>query len=172
MPSPPTPTPATSNTYDGLGTPDPSQSGAYSSGGFVSASGFPHIIYQNVGAPVRVILPAGSNPTVTKLGPQEFFVQLSLSGTSTIQLTPGMADAQQNPVSPTAPNTFSFVYRSRQVNVATVSDSGLVTAVGRGEGTILIGSARNANLPYTNSSPAPGLTGAEIYAELTVRVVA
>jgi hypothetical protein len=173
MTCPATPTPATSDSYDGLGlNPDPNQSGSFSSGGFVSASGFPHIVYQNVGAPVRVTLPVGSNPTIIRIGPQEYFVTLSLSGTNTVQLTPGMADSLQNPVSPVSPNTFSFVYRSRQVNVATVSDSGLVTAVSRGECTVLIGSARNANLPFTNASPAAGLTGCEIYSELTVRVVA
>jgi hypothetical protein len=83
-----------------------------------------------------------------------------------------MADSQQNEVTAVSPNTFSFVYRSRQVNVATVDSNGLVTAVGRGECTILVGSARQANLPFTNASPAAGLTGAEVYAEVTVRVVA
>jgi hypothetical protein len=173
MPCPPTPTPATSDSYDGLGlNPDPNQSGTYSSGGFVSASGFPHIVYQNVGAPVRVILPAGSNPSLIKQGPQAYSVTLSLSGTNTIQLTPGMADSLQNPVSPVSPNVFSFVYRSRQIKVATVSDSGLITAQTRGECTVLVGAARSANLPFTNASPASGLTGCEVFAEVTVRVTA
>jgi hypothetical protein len=173
VPNLPDPTLASSDTYDGTPSPAPTDAGILSCGSFDAQDGrFPTQVYQAVPAPVRIILPAGSNPTLIKLGPQEYFVTLSLSGTNTVQLTPGMADAQQTPVTATSPNAFAFVYRSLQVSVATVDANGLVTAVGRGECTILIGSARQANLPYTNASPAAGLTGAEIYAEVTVRVVA
>jgi hypothetical protein len=174
----PSPKPSDTMSYSGTPAPSPTDAGSLATGGWANNLtsppwwNFPNEVYQAVPACVRVILPAGSNPTLIKLGPQEYFVTLSLSGTNTVTLTPGMADAHQNPVTAVSPNAFAFVYRSRQVSVCTVNSNGLVTAVGRGECTVLIGSARNANLPFTNASPPSGLTGAEIYAELTVRVVA
>lgn len=162
----PTATTASSPSYDGNAAPDPTAAGTSSVGSFDSAS---IEVLQGVPAPVRIILPEGSNPTLTKLGPQQYFVSLSLS--STVQLTPGFADAQQNEVLAVAPNSFAYVYSSRNSHVATVDGSGLVTAVGRGEATILIGSARTANLPFTNAQVPAGLVGCEVFAELTVLVV-
>jgi hypothetical protein len=171
VPNLPNPTTASSPSYDGTPSPAPTDAGILSCGSFDAQDGvFPTQVLQAVRAPVRVTLPVGSNPTIIRIGPQEFSVRLSLSGTNTVTLVPGMADSLQDPVSPTAPNTFSFVYRSRNTHVCTVDSNGLVTAVGRGEAVVLIGSVRNANLPFVNAAMPAG--SSEIYAELTVQVVA
>jgi hypothetical protein len=174
VPNLPNPTAASSPSYDGTPSPAPTDAGVLSCGSFDAQDGvFPTQVLQAVRAPVRVILPAASNPILIKQGPQEYFATLSLSGTSTLQLTPGMADSQNNPVTAVAPNVFnSFVYRSRNNHVCTVNSNGLVTGVSRGEAVVLIGSSRNANLPFTNAAPPAGLTGAEIYCEVIVRVTA
>lgn len=166
----PTATTASSPSYDGNPAPAPTDGGTISSGSFEASDGFDTQVLQGVGAPVRIILPAGSNPTLTKLGPQQYIVSLTLS--SIVQLTPGFADAQQNQVSAVAPNSFAYAYTSRNNHVATVDASGLVTAVASGEATILIGSARAANLPFANAQAPAGLLGCEVFAELTVRVTA
>ena len=171
VPNLPNPTAASSPSYDGVPSPAPTDAGILSCGSFDAQDGrFPTQVYQAVPAPVRVILPAGSNPSLIRLGPQEFSVRLSLSGTNTVTLVPGMADAHQNPVTAVSPNSFSFIYRSRNIRVCTVNDSGLITAVARGEAVVLIGSSRNANLPFVNAAMPAG--SAEIFAELTVQVVA
>lgn len=167
-------TPASSSVFDGTRAPEPTEAGTLSCGSFsaqsFSSSSLLIEVLQGVPAPVRVILPAGSNPTVTKVGPQEYSVTLSLSGVNTVQLAPAMADAHQNQVAAVAPNVFAFTYQTRQRLVATVSPSGLVTAVARGSCIILIGSARQANLPFTNAAPPSGEVGCEVYAELQVTV--
>jgi hypothetical protein len=167
MPCPPTPTPATSDSYDGLGlNPDPNQSGTYSSGGFVSESGFPHIIYQNVPANVRVQL---SGAGIIQIGPNQYRTTLSLSGTNTITLVPNGADAQNNPTTAVSPNSFSWGFVSRNTHIATVDSSGLVTAVARGECEIVVRSFRQVNASFTGSTPS-GTEGVD--ASLLVTVVA
>jgi hypothetical protein len=172
----PSPKPSDTTSYSGTPAPSPTDAGTLATGGWANNLtsppwwNFPNEVYQAVPACVRVTLPVGSNPTIIRLGPQEYSVRLSLSGTNSVALAPGMADAQNNPTTAVSPNAFnSFVYRSRNTHVCTVDDSGLVTAVGRGEATVLIGSARNANLPFANAAMPAG--SAEIYAELTVQVV-
>jgi hypothetical protein len=156
-------------TYTGTPSPDPTQAGMTSTAGWASVpppSNFPTEILEGVPAPVRVTLPSASNPTVTQIGPQQYAATIP-HGVSTLQLTPGMANAQQAPVSAVLPNSFAtaFTYRSRNRNVATVNASGLVTAVGLGEVEILIGAARQANQPL--STPA-----VEVYASLNIKVLA
>jgi hypothetical protein len=119
----------------------------------------------------RVQLPAGSNPSVVQKGPQEYFVTLSLGEHQTLQLSPGMGNCQQAPSAAVSPNAFSFVYTSRNINVATVSNAGLITPVGRGECVILIGSVRGVNAPFVGATPPAGNTGCEVYCELAVRVL-
>jgi len=92
---------------------------------------------------------------------------LSVSGT--LQLTPNGADAQQNPTSAVAPNAFTFIYKSRNINIATVTSGGLVTAVGRGQCEIVVSSPRNVNEPFANATPS-GTEG--VTASLLVTVLA
>jgi hypothetical protein len=171
--------PSDSPVYSGVPAPDPSAAGITSTGGWANTN-IPFYGYtlnvevlQGIPAPIMPTLPAASNPTVTKVSPNSFKVTLSLSGTSTVQLAPGFNNAQNNSVSAVAPNSFNgFVYTSRNQKIATVSSSGLVTAVTRGECTVLIGSARQANEPFAGASPPAGTTGCEVYCELNVIVVA
>ena len=124
---------------------------------------------QGVPAAVRVRLT--TNNGVSQSGsPQEYAV--AIANGATLQLTPLMANAQNQLVTATAPNVFTYTYTSRNSKVATVDSNGLVTAVGRGEVEILIGSSRSVNLPFTNAAPPAGQTGASEYCFLNVTVTA
>jgi hypothetical protein len=132
----------------------------------------PVAVLERIPAPINPVLPAESNPTVTRVSSNSFSAPISLGDAETLQLSPSFENAQGQPVAAVAPNAFSFVYTSRNVRVAEVSDTGLVTPTGRGECCILIGSARTANLPYAGAAPPAGQTGCETYCELNVTVLA
>lgn len=120
---------------------------------------------QGVPAPVAVQL---SGSGIKQIGsPQQFGATLSLSGTDTVQITPAMANALNEIVAATAPNVFTYTYRSRNINVATVNSSGLVTAVGRGQCEVLVINTRAANLPFVNTMPS-GTEGVQASLQVTV----
>lgn len=139
----------------------------------VGYSGIDRALVQELPALTRVQLPSGTNPTITKLGPQEYSCTLSLSGTNTVQLNPAYGNCQNTPTAPVSPATPSFTYTTRQRLVAEVNASGLVTAVGRGECIILVSSVRGVNNSIPGSATPPaGQTGSEVYCELRVIVLA
>ena len=79
-----------------------------------------------------------------------------------------MTDASNNVVSAVSPNAFAFVYRSRQVKVATVSANGLVSPVSRGGYSILVGNNRAVNVDI----PSGANSGTEgVFCELQVTVL-
>jgi hypothetical protein len=120
---------------------------------------------QGVPAPVAVQL---SGSGIKQIGsPQQFGVTLSLSGTDTVQIVPAMANALNEVVTATAPNVFTYTYRSRNINVATVNSSGLVTAVGRGQCEVLVINTRAANLPFVNTMPS-GTEGVQASLQVTI----
>jgi hypothetical protein len=127
---------------------------------------------ENIPAPIIPSLPSGSNPEVIQVSPNSYKAILSLSEVQTLQLTPSFNNAQSAPVVAVSPNVFEFVYTSRNVKVATISSTGLITPVGRGEVEILIGSARAANLPFAGAAAPAGQTGCEVYSSINVTVVA
>jgi hypothetical protein len=122
---------------------------------------------QGVPAPVAVQLSTlGSG--IKQIGsPQQYGVTLSLSNTDTVQIVPAMANALNEIVAATAPNVFTYTYRSRNINVATVNSSGLVTAVGRGQCEVLVINTRAANLPFVNTMPS-GTEGVQASLQVTV----
>jgi hypothetical protein len=136
-------------------------------------SGIDRALVQALPALCRLQLPVATNPMVAQKGPQEYSATLSLSGTDTVQLAPAFANSQNVPTAPVSPATAKFVYTSRNVYVATVSPSGLVTAQNHGECVILVSAYRGVNAPISGSATPPaGQLGTEIYAELAVRVLA
>ncbi|MGA9156521.1 MAG: hypothetical protein WB249_07010 [Candidatus Sulfotelmatobacter sp.] len=164
-------TPADAATYDG--TPAPIQTSGTLSTGAVTMARVQSQVYpqvntqfpQAVPAPVAVQL---SGSGIRQIGsPQQYGVTLSLSGTDTVQIVPAMANALNEVVSPVAPNVFTYTYRSRNINVATVNSSGLLTAVGRGQCEILVINTRAANLPFANSTPS-GTEGVQASLQVTV----
>jgi hypothetical protein len=166
-------TPASTPSYSGTPAPSPADAGTLATAAFEDSTcidygnPFPQAVLQGVPSNVRVQLTLASG--ITQLGPNQYAVSLSLSGTSTVQLTPNAADAQQDETEPVSPNSFTWSFVSRNVNVATVNSSGLVTAVGRGECEILISSTRAVNASFTGATPS-GTEG--VQASLNVRVVA
>jgi hypothetical protein len=161
---------ATSLIYGG--TPAPAQtSGTLSVGSVENAAGagppypnYPTTFPQGVPAPVAVQL---SGSGIKQIGsPQQYAVSLSLGG-DTVQIVSAMANALNEIVAATAPNIFTYTYRSRNINVATVNSSGLVTAVGRGQCEILVINTRAANLPFTNTMPS-GTEGVQASLQVTV----
>jgi hypothetical protein len=119
----------------------------------------------------RLQLPSGSNPTIQQVSPQAYKVVLSLSGTNTVQLNPAYANGQQTPTAQISPASPVFTFTTRQEFVATVSESGLITAQGRGECVILVGAVRAICAPFAGATNPSGNTGNEIYLELAVRVI-
>ena len=120
---------------------------------------------QGVPAPVAVQL---SGSGIKQIGsPQQYGVTLSLSNTDTVQIVPAMANALNEIVAATAPNVFTYTYRSRNINVATVSSTGLVTAVSSGQCEILVINTRAANLPFVNTMPS-GTEGVQASLQVTV----
>jgi hypothetical protein len=162
--------PSSTSTYTGTTNP-PMTSGSLQTAGWGDPNsvsyGCPQIIetLESVPASVRVQLALSG---ITKLGPNQYAATLSLSGDNTLQLTPNSADAQQNPTTAVSPNVFSWTFYSRNIHIATVDSSGLVTAVGRGECEILIQSPRAVNAAYAGvGTPADG-----VQASLQVTVLA
>jgi hypothetical protein len=162
---------ATSLIYGG--TPAPAQtSGTLSVGSVENAAGagppypnYPTTFPQGVPAPVAVRL---SGSGIKQIGsPQQYAVSLSLGGTDTVQIVPAMANALNEIVAATAPNVFTYTYRSRNINVATVSSTGLVTAVSSGQCEILVINTRAANLPFVNTMPS-GTEGVQASLQVTV----
>jgi hypothetical protein len=146
--------------YTDISSPTPSDAGTLQCGGWANNLAsppwwdFPNEVLEGLPAQVRVQI---SGSGVAQIGPNQYRVTLSLSGTSTVQLTPTPADAQQNPTTAVLPQTISnssFGYVSRNINVATVSSTGLVTAVGRGEVEITIRGFRNVNESFLNATPS------------------
>jgi len=143
--------------------------------GPVDAFGRQAQVLEQIPSPIMPVLPVSTNPTVIQVSPNSFKAYLSLSGAvdpSTLQLNPSFTNAHGTPVTAVSPNVFGFVFTSRNSHVCTVSPSGLVTAVGRGEVCILVSSARAANLPFAGASAPAGLTGCEVACELNVVVLA
>ena len=92
-------------------------------------------------------------------------LSVSLSaGTAT--LVGNVCDCQNNV---TNPFTGTFVWVSRNAQVATVSQSGLVTLLKRGQVDIELRTSRQANISFTNSTPSPTEASAA-YAICTVQV--
>ena len=167
-----TPTAASTTNYTGVPAPDPTQAGITSTAGWASNPqppnyyNVPNEVLEGVAAPVKVVIGGTGVTRIAGGSPQQSKVTLSLSGTSTVQLTPTMSNAQNAAVLAVSPNVFNdFLYTSRNINVVTVSPTGLVTAVGRGEASVLVGISRHANLPLSPTAP-------EVYAELIVTVIA
>jgi hypothetical protein len=161
---------ATSPIYSG--TPAPIQtSGTLSVGSVENAAGagppypnYPTTFPQGVPAPVAVQL---SGSGIKQIGsPQQYAVSLSLGG-DTVQIVPAMANALNEIVAATAPNVFTYTYRSRNINVATVSSTGLATAVSSGQCEILVINTRAANLPFVNTMPS-GTEGVQASLQVTV----
>ena len=138
--------------------PEATNAGQSQTGGWASNPGavgvsFPCEVAVALPACIRVLLPAGSNPTVTRLAPSQYSVTLSLSGTNSVTLVPAGGDAQGNQTAAVSPNAFVFSLTSRNSKVATVS--GLtVNAVARGECEVLVKSPRQVNLAFTNAAPS------------------
>lgn len=161
------------STYSGVPLPDPTQAGTLAVGGWNGgqpSGGNQPEVFQGLPAPVRPSLPSGTNPSVAQVSPNSYSVTLHAG--DTLQLAPSFVNAKSQPVVAVSPNVFNFVYQTRQRLVATCDANGLVTATGRGQCTILVGSARTANLPFLNSAPPSGLVGCEAYCELIVTVTA
>jgi Bacterial Ig-like domain (group 2) len=161
----------------GAGNPDTSQVGGdYQNGSFSIpvtgpyGSGFNVARVQQLPALTRVILSGSGNPTVTKIGPQEYSATLSLSGTDTVQLSPAYANSQNVPTAQVAPAVPAFTYTSRNSYVATVSPTGMVTGLHIGECTVLVSAFRGINATFAGATPPAGLTGCEIALELAVKV--
>jgi hypothetical protein len=151
------------------------QNGAYAVGTLQSPpqpGGLNVVRVQQLPALTRVQLPLANNPMVAQKGPQEYAVTLSLSGTDTLQLSPAFANSQNVPTAPVSPSVPAFTYTCRNIYVATVSPSGLVTGHNRGECTILVSAIRGVNATFASATPPAGLTGCEIAMELAVKVVA
>jgi hypothetical protein len=159
------PKPNATENYSGVLPPDPSDAGITQTGSWANnpVSPFRNEILEALPACVRVQL-TGSG--VTALGPNQYATTLSLG--ETLQLTPTGADAQQNPTGAISPNVFAWTYISRNINVATVSSTGVVTAVGRGECEILVISPRQVNSSFPGAMPS-GTEG--VQAEIQVKVV-
>ena len=90
-------------------------------------------------------------------------VSLSLSGTSTHQIIPVVKDV----LGSTQTATQSFAYVSRNPSVATVSGTGLITAVKRGSAIIEV------SYPFGNNQAGVGADGqhvCRIYNEIAVSV--
>jgi hypothetical protein len=164
-------TPADAPSYDG--TPAPIQtSGTLSTGAVimprVQSQVTPQVntqFPQGVPAPVAVQL---SGSGIKQIGsPQQYGVTLSLSNTDTVQIVPAMANALNDVVPAVAPNVFTYTYRSRNINVATVSPTGLVRAVFNGQCEILVINTRAANLPFVNATPS-GTEGVQASLQVTV----
>ena len=143
-------------------------------GSFNQGGPFDVLRVQHLPALTRLQLDSAINPTIHQLGPQEYKTVLSLSRMPTVQLNLSYADNLNNPSAPVSPAVPAFVYTSRNIAVATVSPTGLVTAAGlRGECIILCSSVRCANASIAGSAvPPAGETGTEIYLELRCVVVA
>jgi hypothetical protein len=168
----PSPKPNDTPTYSGTPAPSPTDAGSEQTGGWANTLtsppwwNHPNEVLEALPACVRVQL---SGDGIQETGPNQYQTTLSLSGSNTIQLTPNGADAQQNPTSPVAPNAFMFTYKSRNINVATVDSSGLVTAVGRGQCEIIVQSPRAVNASFVGATPS-GTEG--VQCSLLVTVVA
>lgn len=143
------------SSYTGTPLPDPTAMGTLAVGGWAGglpSGGNQQETFEALPAMCRVQLSG-----LTKIGPSQFRATLSLSGTNTLQLTANTADCQQNPTSAVSPQSVTdsfFGYVSRNVHVATVNSTGLVTAVGRGEVEITVRCFRNPNASYTNAAPS------------------
>ncbi len=136
--------------------PSSTDGGTLQTGGYADPDGqqtfpssYPIEVYEALPANVRVQLSG-----VTEIGPNQYAATLSLTGTSTLQLVPNAADAQQNSTSAVAPNSFLWSFVSRNINVATVNSSGLVTAVGRGQCEIAVRSFRQVNASFAGATPS------------------
>jgi hypothetical protein len=114
-----------------------------------NASTFPDMeMLQSVPAQTNVTV---SGENVIQVGaPNQFRCQASLASES-LQLA-GHVNTATNVNSD--PPLGTFVWISRNANVATVDADGLVTFVGRGECDIECRYSRAANLPFTNASPS------------------
>ena len=122
-------------------------------------------------AAVRVQLQTGSSVKQTGTA-QQYSAILSLSGSNglpaSLQLVPGMANAQNVATLAVAPNVFAYTFQSRNVLVASVSASGLITPVSKGGVCIMVGSSRAVNASFAGATPS----GTEAsYAEIQITVV-
>jgi hypothetical protein len=122
-------------------------------------------ILQGVPAQTRVQI---SGTGVTQVGgPNQFRLQTSI-GEGSVQLTGHVTDATNVN---TDPPLGTFVWISRNTNVATVNSSGMVMLVGRGECDIECRYSRSANLPFANASPSP-TESMSVYATVAIVVTA
>jgi hypothetical protein len=170
--STPSPKPSDTANYTGIPAPSPTDGGTLQTGGWADLDGqqtfprsFPTEVFEAIPANVRVQLALASG--ITRLGPSQYAVSLSLSGTDTVQLTPNAADAQQDETSAVSPNSFTWSFVSRNVNVATVNSSGLITAVGRGQCEVRVISSRAVNASFVGATPS-GTEGTDATIQVTV----
>lgn len=108
-------------------------------------------------ANVRVQLSGSGISKCANSQTNQYVTFLSLSGNGypkTLQLIPNGADCNNNPTSAVSPNVFAWSFTSRNVAVAVVSPTGLVTAEGRGECEISVTSSRAVNASFAGSAPS------------------
>ena len=163
----PSPKPSNTSTFTSP-APSPADAGTLQTGGWANNLTSPP--WWNVANEVLEALPANVRVQlsgITKIGPNQYSTTLSLSGTNTLQLVPNAADAKQNSTTAVTPNSFTWAYTSRNIHVATVNSSGLVTAVGRGECEISVRSFRQVNASFTNATPS-GTEGVDATIQVTV----
>jgi hypothetical protein len=139
--------------YSGLIPPNRTDGNAQV-GAFVSNVPSINALYiptsQLEGVPAQVKVSV-SGPGVVQVGaPNQFAVTLSLA-TGALQLTGHVNNAANVN---TDPALAAFTWVGSQIFVATVSSSGLVTAVARGSCTLECRYSRAANLPFASAAPS------------------
>jgi hypothetical protein len=159
-------TPASTANYTGVDMPligsGSLQGGTFDSGphGFVNT----HVaVTEGVPAQNKAYL---SGPGVTQVGaPNQFQAKVNLAA-ATLQLT-GHVSSTNN--SNTDPALGTYVWLSTNSHVATISNTGLVTFVGKGSVTIECRYSRAANLPFVNATPSSTESRA-VYATLELQI--
>jgi hypothetical protein len=161
--------PSDTENYSGVLPPEPFDNGTLQFGGWANLDTPPFGVNVEVaqGVPAQVKISI-SGSGVTQVGAiNQLAGQVSLAS-GTLQLTGHVYDAENNL---TDPPLGTFVWISRNVNVATVNASGLVTLTGRGSCDIEARYSRAANLPFENASPSPTESMA-VYATVNLTVTA
>ncbi len=137
--------------YTGVLTPDPSGDGTTATGSWASPYGsFEISMLQGVPSQSKVQISGLGVTQIVGGAPTQFKAMCSLAS-HTLQLQGHCTNAQnQN----TDPAVAPFVWVSRNEHIATVSNTGLVTLIGRGEVDIECQYPRASNAPFQNSTPS------------------
>jgi hypothetical protein len=166
-------TPVFSGVFASDGNTGVTQMGLYQSASWASLNNFPFgtsvDVQEMLPSAVRVQLQTGAVVKQTGTA-QQYAALLSLSGAnglpSSLQLVPSMANAHNQATQAVAPNVFQYTYRSRNVLVAIVSASGLITPVSKGGVCVMIGSTTQVNASFGGATP----TGPIAFAEIQITV--